>query len=454
MNGLSSTFRAGPPGCSYHVTVWTALFSLTFAIVSVCAPAFSRPSAPSANRQSATPESAALSDLLAKAQSDIDNQDYAAAAEKYEAYLAQRPQDAQIHFQLGYCYTALQESDQARNEYEKATELDPKLAAAFLNLGLTELPSDPAAAVAPLERAAELMPDQERPKLLLATALAHSGKIGDAIVQFQAAEKIAPNDAHLHRDFGAALLDAHRAPDGEKELRAAVALDAQDAQANLLLGQCLLEEKKNAQAVDVLRVYLRSQPADDKVRFTLASALIDASKYDEALAELNRATPGGQQSLASLKLRFDALEGAKRYDDARAVLAKAEAIAPQEADIHAKMARLYLDQKAYASAAQEFISALKIQPRNNEALAGLVSAEYLAKDYPDALQAIDLLSRQAALSQETLFIRADSYDKLGKKPQALDAYEKFLAANTDRNSDMYFAAAQRARVLRREIGKK
>ncbi|HEY6465337.1 MAG TPA: hypothetical protein VIY69_05055, partial [Candidatus Acidoferrales bacterium] len=58
-----------------------------------------------------------------------------------------------------------------------------------------------------------------------------------------------------------------------------------------------------------------------------------------------------------------------------------------------------------------------------------------------------------ALSAQTLFIRADSYDKLGKKPEALDGYERFLATNTDRNSDMYFAAAERARILRRELGK-
>jgi Tfp pilus assembly protein PilF len=400
-----------------------------------------------------TADDSALVSLLTKAQGDIDNQDYGAAAEKYQDYLAQHPDDAQVHFQLGYCYTALQKNDQARAEYQKATELDPKMAPAFLNLGLTELSSDPAAAVTPLGRAAELMPDQERPKLLLATALAHSGETDQAIAQYQAAAKIDPSDGELHRDFGATLFAANRPADAEKELRAALAANAQDAGANRMLGECLLAEKKYDEAATQLASYLKSQPGDDKTRFSLVSILIDAAKYDDAIAELDRATPAAQGSLAALELRFNALEGAKRYDEALATLAKAEAVAPGEADIHAKMAHLFLDRKDYARASQEFVATLKLQPANGDALAGLVNAEYSAKDYVDTVQAIDLLSKQKTLSTQTLFIQADCYDKLGKKPEALDAYEKFLAANTDRNNDMYFAAAERARILRRELGK-
>jgi tetratricopeptide (TPR) repeat protein len=392
--------------------------------------------------------------LLVRAQSDIDTQDYAAAAEKYQAYLAKRPQDAQIHFQLGYCYTALQKPDLARSEYQRATELNPKLAPAFLNLGLTELGTDPGAAADAFQRAAELMPDQERPKLLLAAALAHSGKTDQAIAQYQAAEQINPNDSQLHRDFGVTLLNANRLADAEKELRAAVALDSQDVESNLMLGQCLLAEKKYDDATAQVDLYLKSKPDDEKARFTLVSALIGAAKYDDALAELGRASQSAQQSLPALKLRFDALAGAKRYDEALVTLTQAAALAPREADIPAKMAQLYLDRKDYAHAAQEYIAALKIDPQNTAALAGLVSAEYSGNDYVDALKAIDLLSQRQPLSVQTLFVRADCYDKLGNKSEAADAYDKFLAANTDRNSDMYFAAAERLRVLRRELGKR
>jgi tetratricopeptide (TPR) repeat protein len=391
--------------------------------------------------------------LLSRAQSDIENKDYAAAADKYEAYLAKRPQDAQIHFQLGYAYTALQKMDDARAEYRKATELDPKMGAAFLNLGLTELNSDPAAAIAPFEKAAELMPGEARPRLLLATALAHSGKTDEAIAQYQAAEKLDASDFEVHIGLAQTLLAKNRAVEAEREFRAAIALNGQDAQGHLGLGECLLAEKKYADAANELTAYLDAHPDDQKTRLAFISALIDAGKYDAALAELDRRDTATQDSLPILKLRFDALEGEKRYDEALATLNKAEALAPQDADIHSKLGRMDLDKKDYVHAAQEFLAALKLQPENGDALAALVNAEYLAKDYGYALKAIDLLSQRAPLSASTLFVRADCYDKLGKKPEALDAYDKFLAANTDRNSDMYFAATERARDLRREMGK-
>jgi tetratricopeptide (TPR) repeat protein len=52
------------------------------------------------------------------------------------------------------------------------------------------------------------------------------------------------------------------------------------------------------------------------------------------------------------------------------------------------------------------------------------------------------------------YIRASCYDKLGQPAQALDAYQRFLQLNTDQNSDMYFAAASRARELAREVHEK
>ena len=438
---------------SFHSALFRAALGL--ALLATVAPAPRSVAQGSATPEGHPPDNdEVLSDLLVKAQADVDNQDYDSAAEKYQTYLAQRPQDAQIHFQLGYCYTALQKPDQARTEYEKATELNPNLAPAFLNLGLTELSGDPASAAAAFTRAVQLMPDQERPKLLLATALAHSGKTDEAIAQFQAAENINGQDAQVHIGFGDALVHVNRLPEAEREYRAAAAIDPSDAQVHLALGECLIAEKKDEDGANELGAYLDAHPEDDKARLAQVSALINAAKYDDAIASLGHATPASQDSLPGLKLRYDALEGEKHYDDAAETLIKMESLAPQDPEIHAKVAHLALDRKNYALAAQEFIAVLKLQPQDADALAGLVTAEYLVKDYADTLKAVQLLAQQAPLSAPTLFIRADCYDKLGKKPEALSAYEQFLSANTDHNSDMYFAAAERARDLRRETGKK
>ncbi len=199
---------------------------------------------------------------------------------------------------------------------------------------------------------------------------------------------------------------------------------------------------------------MKAEPSDESARIALAKAMIGVERYDDALAELDRADSAGSVTLDSLSVRYSALKAEKRDDEALADLVRAETLAPQNTGIHYLLAQVYFNRKAYPDSVREYQAMLTLLPNNELTLRQLANVEYLAKDYVNALKYVDLLAQQSSLSVPDLFVRANSYDKLGKKPEALDAYDKFLAANTDRNSDMYFEAAERARDLRRELGKK
>src|SRR5579862_3505435 len=182
---------------------------------------------PAPRKHAADPEAQALDRLLTDAKAAVDRQDYDTAAQNYQDYLAKKPDDAQVHFNLGYVYTAMQRPDDAKTEYEKAIEIapdDPKMAPAYQNLGLTLLPKDPAAAVDPLQHAAALAPQDARTKWLLGLALENSGKLDPAIEQYQAAEKLNAKDFDTRLALGHALLAAGRPADAEPELREALAL--------------------------------------------------------------------------------------------------------------------------------------------------------------------------------------------------------------------------------------
>src|SRR5277367_1909425 len=97
------------------------------------------------------PEAIALNNFLAEAQIAMDRKDFASAAKDYQSYLDKKPDDAAVHFQLGYALTAMQKLDEAEVQYHKAIELNPKMSEAYLNLGLTLLDSDPNAAIGPLQ---------------------------------------------------------------------------------------------------------------------------------------------------------------------------------------------------------------------------------------------------------------------------------------------------------------
>ena len=158
--------------------------------------------------------------------------------------------------------------------------------------------------------------------------------------------------------------------------------------------------------------------------------------------------------MGTLKLRSDIYWKQKRYADAVAVLQKAAALAPQDADVSARLGEAYLRNKDFPNAIHWLATANNMNPQANDVLAYLVDAEYGGKNYAQALAALDMLSKREELPLASWYVRAVCYDNLQQTTQALGAYQKFLQLNTDQNSDMYFVSAERVRVLTRELQNK
>jgi Flp pilus assembly protein TadD len=403
------------------------------------------------------PAAIELDRLLTAAQDAVNRQDYASAAQDYQAYLAKKPDDAVVHYDLGYAYTALQKPADAKSEYEKAIALDPKLAPAYQNLGVTLIPTDPAAAIEPLQRAAELTPEDARTKWLLGIALEAAKKDAQAIEQYQSAEKLDANSVEIRNSLGFALLKTGRARDAEAAFREALALQpAGEAseQAHKGLLQALLAEKKNDEAAAEMGVYLAAHPNDAAMRLEHASLLVAAGKDDDALAELDKAATAGPESLRALQLRALIYFRKKQYDNAVPVLVKSIALAPQDPDLRAQLGHIYLEKKDYPNAVNALVVAITMNPQSIDVLKDLVTAEYLSKNYPATLHGLDVLAQKETPPPGSWFVRATCYDKLGQVQPALDAYKKFLELNQDQNSDMYFEASARVRTLTRELANK
>jgi Flp pilus assembly protein TadD len=403
------------------------------------------------------PAAIELNRLLTAAQDAVNRQDYASAAQDYQAYLAKKPDDAVVHYDLGYAFTALQEPADAKSEYEKAIALDPKMASAYQNLGVTLIPTDPAAAIEPLQRAAELTPEDARTKWLLGIALEATKKDALAIEQYQAAEKLDAKNVEIRNSLGFALLRTGRASDAEVAFRDALAPQptgkaADQAHKGLL--QALVAEKKNDEAATEMGVYLATHPSDPAMQLEHASLLVDAGKDDDALAELDKAATAGPESLRALKLRTLIYFRKKQYDNAVPVLVKAIALAPQDPDLPAQLGHVYLEKKDYPNAVNALVVAIKMNQQSIDVLKDLVTAEYLNKNYSATLHGLDVLAQRETPPLGSWFVRATCYDKLGQVQPALDAYKKFLQMNKDENSDMYFEASARVRTLTRELANK
>jgi Flp pilus assembly protein TadD len=411
--------------------------------------------APSAQGTRGTKQRVAnpLNDLLDEARRDIDTQDFEAAIAPLQKFLAEKDDFAYAHFQLGYAYTGLQKSKEARGEYERAMLLDPKMPEPALNLGILLLNEEPAAAVGPLQRAVELLPAQSRPRTLLGLAYEKSGDLKNAASAYEGALASDPKDTETSLHLGQLYLRQNRALEAEAKFRAVLSSEPESKPALVGLAQSL-ESEKNPEAADAYRSYLKVQPGDAAAREHFIHLLIANEKYDDALAEMERAEKGGAPSVESLKLRADILIGEKKWDAAIAALKQAVALAPNDAQLRGGLGRTYMQQRDFANAEKELKSAIQLDGKNVTYWKDLASTTYLASDYPSTLAILDRVAQIEPPTPGELFVRALCYDKLQQTKAALDAYEKFLQADQNRNSDQVWQAQQRIRVLKKRLEKK
>jgi tetratricopeptide (TPR) repeat protein len=136
-------------GCNLR---WLSTASATFALMVLTVQAWAVAVAGSAVKhgtQAPAPQGKTqklrnpLNDLLDEAQAALDKNDYEAAIPPLQKFLLEQPDVAYAHFQLGYAYTALKRTAEARAEYERCIALDPRMAEAQLNLGMLLLIPNP-----------------------------------------------------------------------------------------------------------------------------------------------------------------------------------------------------------------------------------------------------------------------------------------------------------------------
>ena len=391
-----------------------------------------------------------LNELLQEAQRDIEKKDFAAAIDPLQKFIAAQPDVAYGHFQLAYVYTAQQKSAEARVEYERAIALDPKMAEAYLNLGILYIETDPTVAIPNLRKAVELLPSQSRPRYLLGVAEERGGDIAAAAKSFEGAYRLAPDNLEPILHLANLYLRLKRPADAEAKFNSILRVQPNNAGALLGVAQSLDEQKK-PQAADAYRSYLAVQPADGKVRARLVHLLVDQQQYDVALGELDHADAGQVPSLDSLRLRADIAVAQKKWDESIAALNKAIALAPHDAELHGGLGRIYMQKRDYPDALKELKSALQLDGKNLAYWKDLSSALYLSGDCQSTLAALDHIAKIETPAAGPWFIRALCYDKLNQPKPALEAYQQFLSLDQGKNANQVWQAQERSKVLRKML---
>src|SRR5215470_14967630 len=428
-------------------------FCAVFAARSLSAQSSSSEKAKSPSQGTRRTVSNPLNELLDQARAAIDRNDFQAAIDPLKKFLAERDDFAYAHFQLGYVFTALKQPKEARAEYEKAISLDPKMSEAQLDLGILLLDSDPAAAVAPLSKAVDLLPTETRPRFLLGAAQERAGDLNSAAKSFESALALDPKDLDTTLHLARLYLSQKRPADAEKKFRSV--LDLQPNLPAALLGLAeSLDAQKKPEAAEAYQNYLKTQPDSPAAKENLARTLVTKNQFDEADALLGPEQPGASPNVDSLKLRADIQIGQKKWDASAITLKRAIGLAPLDAKLHGGLGRVYLQLRDFKNAELELKSALRLDQNNLGYWKDLGSTYYLSANYSAALAVLEVIAKAEKPTAGTWFLRALCYDNLQQAQPALDAYQKFLELDQDKNPDQVWQAQQRSIVLKKVLDKK
>ncbi|GAC1661021.1 MAG: hypothetical protein NVS9B4_12720 [Candidatus Acidiferrum sp.] len=394
-----------------------------------------------------------MNELLEEAQQHIEKSEFAAAVAPLQKVLAEQPDFAYAHFQLAYAFTALKREQEARAEYQRTIAIDPKMAEAQVNLGILLLDREPALAIPPLTAAVQLLPSQSRPRLLLGVAQERSGDMQAAAESFEAAERLDPRDAEALMHLGNLYLRTKRPVEAEAKFRSALNLQSKNSTALLGLAQSLDAQKK-PEALEAFRDYFATQSGDAAAQVQFVRLLIAQQRYDDALSALDRAESGRGPALETLRLRADILLAQKKWEGSAAAYRRALILAPRDAQLHGGLGQALLHQRDFAGAQVELNKAFQLDSQNATYLKDLASALYLGGNYPAALAALDQIAKAEPPTAGEWFIRALCYDKLNQFRPALEAYEKFLQSDQNKDANQVWQAQQRVNLLRRKPDQK
>ncbi|MGH9804552.1 MAG: tetratricopeptide repeat protein [Candidatus Acidiferrales bacterium] len=414
-------------------------------------------SAPQKNSSALQAEAA-----LAGAQAAMDREDYATAAMLLESFLFVYPGHVGALFNLAYCYSLQDRTDDAIETYRQVLEVDPKMHSARQNLALLFLEAEkPAEAVAEFDQILEDFPNNYHAHFYRAQALETLGYKDKALPDYLRAAELDPEAAEPRRAALPLLLQKQDWSGAEAIVRQLLGISPGDTELALTLAELLVNQDKQADALaaynQFLEVQAKGEPPSPSTRGEihmragwLARKL---GRTDEALRHFRRArepaAAGGEYyAQASLVDEADTLASLQRWKEAIPLYEVAVKNKTDDAGLRAALGVAYLENHQYEPAAREFLAALRINPDEVENYNRAASALYLNGALAGAVEILERRATRADETRGTLFLRAISHDKLNQCGAAVTFYEKFLATNPDKKSDQYIQAAGRLRTLK------
>ncbi len=178
---------------------------------------------------------------------------------------------------------------------------------------------------------------------------------------------------------------------------------------------------------------LQSQPNDAAARVALARAVLAQGRFREACAELRRALaadPRNIDALYYLSLTASAL-AQQEYE-------RLYALAPESDRVHQLLGEAAVAQEKPTEAEEEFLAALKANPRSVEALTALGELKRAQSRFDEAIEYYSRAAEAGPFSYDVGYGLGACYTYKRDYPRAIEYLRRAVALDAD-SADGHFA---------------
>jgi arylsulfatase A-like enzyme/Flp pilus assembly protein TadD len=313
------------------------------------------------------------------------------------------------------------------------------LVSALLLLNRTE------EALALTEQALKEFPWYRELHVLRGEALEKSGRLDEALIAYEKAIELRPEDPENHWRHGTVALKAGDKKTAESDFRQSVAHDPTFEEGRLALARLLSETGRSAEAVELL-----GGAGSASAKAALAEAYLAEERYGEARALLEEALTLDPENTRALALLGPVYGRAGELEMAASTLEKAVALGETSPEIRRNLALVYMQQGKLPRAIAELEKASGEAPSDPAIWFALGNAHLRARNGGRAAQAFERALALRVDWPEATFNLALAYQSTGQSKKAAEAYRRFLASEGSSDPKRRAEAEKRLAALDRQ----
>lgn len=344
------------------------------------------------------------------------------AEKTLEQFTKHNPEAYQSFFELGRLNLVDEQWAAAKKYFTKVTELEPEFARGWIGLGFAcEGLGDRPAAIVAYQHAIELNPDDRALHRQLIGLHLRTNNPDAAMAETQRLELLGGGTADTTITRGVVLFHQGRTVDALAQFNLVLEKEPKNNQARYLAAVCLARLNKIPESLDNYRQIPKESSYYLEARLNLATLLMRLGQNGNALVELDLLEKDFPNELDVLRTRGSVLSSMGRFEQAEEVLQRALKLQPDDPESIYSLAVLYERSGRWKQGVQVMEKRLEKDPNDVDALnfIGYTLADHNA----DLSRAEKLLAKAVKMKPYSGHI-VDSYGwalyRMGRYDQAIE----------------------------------